>query len=483
MAEKEPNDSSGRKDSTNFPESFASAETPSFAGLAALSGDKSAGQKRPLAIEKTNLTPPANKAREELMESDKNRLLESDRATDSPEPDEKRDEDEIEIVEESYGSESNQSVTKGIKEVTKDLKAIDLAKDGRKLPEENPESFPHELFVYVDAEGNDESLNDQDWEALVEETANKMLLELEKEDEDQTRVEADCRGQFLLHGVGRFLCNDEASAKWYRNVISSFHPKGRNYAVYSRKERGRPQRVTFILKSPVGMARSKLERLIRAQNRFGHENFKIVEENDEERTDEAGKSSKYVRFHAIMSEAVTKKIRRKDGMFLKVQGRQPVRVTYARSRDTRRQTAKPGSSYAAVAARNQTASRSTRATGVAGGSGSSSGNERRGGPRRSEAELKVLREKWPVPMSAVKYWCRSRPERNEIRVAYKAAGLRFPFPIKCPEAIFQKLPKDRQEAMQAGYQSVINARNKLASSSKSQKAPLQSGTKKAVEPS
>ena len=82
-------------------------------------------------------------------------------------------------------------------------------------------------------------------------------------------------------------------------------------------------------------------------------------------------------------------------------------------------------------------------------------------------------------MTPVKYWSQTRQDKREIRVAYKAARIRFPFPLKCPDDIFVKLPKERQEAMRAGLVFNKTAASKLAGTSKASKAQTQSVTEKA----
>ena len=456
--------------------------TPSFARLAAVAKRMSdqSGMKRPLSAEKTNLTPPPNKAREDLAIS----IEDQQRLNKSVDLDETQESETVgnttagtvQVVDEDAEDEDDD-----IKEVGRVIGDLNLDS------QQHQDSFPWELFVYIDTEVSDKKLlENDDWEAIVAETSDKMLAELEKDDKDDSKVEIDCQGQFIQHGVGRLLCKDEKSAKWYKEVISALCHQEKKFKALSRSEKGRSFRVTFSLRCPIGMSRERLERLIRAQNKFGTELFKITEESVELRTDHDSKIiRKSMRYHAIMSGTLMSKIRRKDGMYIKVQGRQPIRVNMAWSRTVRKQKEKLSQSYANVAARkpaNDAIPKVGLPTKEKGRVQATKPGQERG---KGFVDQKQAHKKWQarIPMTPLTFWGLKRQDRIEVKFAYREAKLAFPFNRRCPDEIFERLSENKRKAMKVSFGGAKTGPKPQKLQDKASSRSASSTTKKACLPS
>ena len=158
-------------------------------------------------------------------------------------------------------------------------------------------------------------------------------------------------------------------------------------------------RVTFALRLPIGLEKEKLEKLIHIQNKMGRELFKLTEVSEESWTDPAGNLQPARRFHAIMSSNLVERLTRKGaGMYIRVEGRQPVRLHYAWTRPMRQAVKRPAT-YAGAASGSAArpavaaAAKAPRLTPPVPGSKRSTRKE------KEAAERAAARAKWSVPVT------------------------------------------------------------------------------------
>ena len=405
--------------------------TPSFAGLAADANSLPGhvGTKRSLEIDSTNLTPPATKARESNTPGDPDEDLDDSVVVEQTD-------DEVSVIHDAK-ADADPSV-KGLGKVVNRM-SLDEQHDSDKVLQE---SFPHELFVYAGEEG-DQVLDHEDFAAIVSELSERMLMALDSKD----AIELDCRGQYLQHGIGRFYCKDAVTARWYKAIVEAFVFREKTFRAFSRSERGKTMRVTFALRLPIGLELEKLEKLIRIQNKMGRELFKITEVSEESWTDPAGNLQPSRRFHAIMTSNLVDKLKRKGaGMFLKVEGRQPVRLYQAWTRPMRPAAKRPAS-YANAASGSAARTAEAAAAKAPRLMPPVPGSKRSARKEKEAAERSAASAKWSVPVTPLRYWNQTRAARKEIYLAYVEAKIPFPFSKSCPLEIFKLLPKAKQELM------------------------------------
>ena len=133
-------------------------------------------------------------------------------------------------------------------------------------------------------------------------------------------------------------------------------------------------------------------------------------------------------------------------MYLKVEGRQPVRLYHAWTRPMRQAVKRPAT-YAGAASGSAArpaeaaAAKAPRLTPPVPGSKRSARKE------KETAERAAALAKWSVPVSPLRYWSQTRTGRKEIYSAYVEAKLKFPFTKNCPPEVFKLLPKSKQDLM------------------------------------
>ena len=133
-------------------------------------------------------------------------------------------------------------------------------------------------------------------------------------------------------------------------------------------------------------------------------------------------------------------------MYLKVEGRQPVRLYHAWTRPMRQAIKRPAT-YAGAASGSAARPAGAAAANAPRLTPPVPGSKRSARKEKEAAERAAALAKWSVPVSPLRYWSQTRTARKEIYSAYVEAKLKFPFTKNCPPEVFKLLPKSKQDLM------------------------------------